>query len=306
MILLLSLALTVLPTDTLPEASKDTVHAINRAEVFTGVDKFNFRVKDFDLNRRNRLMLQPRIAPVAGFFIHYKWLMFAYSKSLLFAKDERNNPVKATNVGASYLGDRWGVISSIRRYKGLELIEGRNANRTVYPALTYLQASADIYRVMGKNRFSVKNAFGYNTGQVKQGRAFLSFLHIDSQQWNDVPVIKQDSIYVPEAPPGHYRYITNIIPEAAFACNRVFGKKGLNGAVLLHTGVGASLVAGKGALPAWGCAWDVGTIAQFGINGPKWYGYLLGKDDYLNHTQSKARLLNNNLQSIFLVLGLRF
>ena len=307
MVVLLSLLVSMLTTDSTGAATrgKDTVHAINKVQIFTGVERFDFQTKTFGLSGHNQFSLQPRVAPKAGFFIQYKWVLFAYNQNLIFGKSQRDNPIKATSIGATYLGDSWGILANFRHYKGLQLIEDDVSPHIDYPSLTYFQISADAYKVINKNGFSVRSAFGYNKTPLRSGGAFLYFLHLDGQQWNNVPIKKQDSIYVP-TPTGHDRYITNLIPEGGYAFNLLLGKKGFNAAMLLHAGIGGSLLTGKNTLPAWGWAWDMGTIFQIGYNGKQLYSYILAKDDYLTHTQSKAELLNNNLQSVFLVLGKRF
>jgi hypothetical protein len=307
MVVLLSLLVSMLTADSTGAATKDkdTVHAINKVQVFTGAERFDFQTKTFGITGHNRFSLQPRVAPKAGFYIQYKWVLFAYNQNLIFGKSRRDNPIKATSIGATYLGDSWGILANFRHYKGLELVESDVSSHIDYPALNYFQFSVDAYQVISKKSFSIKSAFGYNKTPTHSGGAFLYFLHFDSQQWNNVPLKRQDSIFVP-TPTGHDRYITNLIPEGGYAFNVLLGKKGFNAAMLLHAGIGASLLNGRNTLPSWGCAWDSGTIFQIGYNGKRLYSYILGKDDYLTHTQSKAQLLNNNLQSIFLVLGKRF
>jgi hypothetical protein len=276
----------------------------DKIEVFTGINNYHFSSNSFNLNKNRRLLLQPRKAPYAGFYFQYKWLTVAFSTGVFQPKDQHNNNIKSFAVGLSHLDSSWGIASSYRHYKGLELIKGSNAQQVIFPNLTYSQLIVEGYRTLQKN-FSLRRAFNYIDGDMYAAHSWLLFVHADAQQWNEIPELRHDSITVIQQT-SHQKYILNLVPEGGYAANWLIGHRGFNAALLAHSGVGPSSFSGKDMKPVAGFAWAVGTTAQVGFNGRFWYSFLMLKDDYLNYFGNVSGLPDYNQNSIAFTVGKRF
>lgn len=309
MLSLLYMTFHLMVTDSVPAKPANIVEfpLKSRVELFSVRNRYEFSKSPFGFNTRDYSGLRPKNELYVGVYGQYRWIGLAYSRNVYGRKKDANgNEIKATTMGLSAIGDKWGGIGTFHSYRGLAMVNRRNEKEVIYPNLKFRELAVSIYHVLNGEDFSMRAAISYSAQQIRSAGSFFIWLQLNGQQWNALPSLQQDSVSIPivkdDAP---WKNVISAVPQLGYGYNVIFGTKGWGASILIHTGVGPAVLWSEHEPRQFKASWALGAAAQVGYNGPKWYTYLHADEN----CQSRIGFTNQSLymvmQNVLLTIGLR-